>query len=199
MSATRPLVLLPLLTVAATGLAAADTPAAPLQNGLRACAAIAAAAERLACYDQLSGRSAPAASAAAGPGAAQLAPASAPAGPSAAATAAAPPAPTAAAAAPAAPTPAVPVPAPPQSFGLYAAEHPAPPPAAKSLTARVASLGHSASGRQTVALEDGQLWELDDGDPLLAVGDTVTIRRASLGSFMIETPSRREHRARRLH
>jgi hypothetical protein len=190
MSATGPLVLLPLLTVAAAGLAAADTPAAPLQNGLKACAAIAAAAERLACYDQLSGRSAPAAPAAARPGAAQLAPAPAP---------AAPPAPTAAAVASAAPSPAVPAPAPPQSFGLYAAEHPAPPPAAKSLTARVASLGHSASGRQTLALEDGQLWELDDGDPLLAVGDAVTIRRASLGSFMIETPSRREHRARRLH
>jgi hypothetical protein len=185
MSAAGPLALLPLLTAAAAGLAAADTPAAPLENGLKACAAIATASERLACYDQLSGRLAPAAAAAASPGAA--------------APAAAPPALSAVATGSAAPETAAPAQAPPQSFGLYAAEHPAPPPAAQSLTARVVSLGHSASGRQTVALEGGQLWELIDGDPLLAVGDTVTIRRASLGSFMIETPARREHRARRLH
>jgi hypothetical protein len=50
----------------------------------------------------------------------------------------------------------------------------------------------------TVTLEGGQLWELDEGDPLLTVGDTVDIRRAALGSFMMETPSKRTHRVRRL-
>ncbi|MGP8032794.1 MAG: hypothetical protein ACLPQ6_01520 [Steroidobacteraceae bacterium] len=191
MSTAGPLALLPLLAVSAAGVAAADTPAAPLESGLKACASIAAASERLACYDQLSGRLAPAAAAAASPRTAALAPAPAP--------AAAQPAAPAAATTPAALAAAAPAPTPPQSFGLYAAEHPAPPPTAQSLTVHVVGLGHSASGRQTVALEGGQVWELVDGDPLLAVGDTVTIRRASLGSFLIETPSRREHRARRLH
>jgi hypothetical protein len=50
----------------------------------------------------------------------------------------------------------------------------------------------------TVTLEGGQLWELEDADPLLAAGDTVTIARASFGSFLLETPSKRSHRARRL-
>ena len=60
-------------------------------------------------------------------------------------------------------------------------------------------LGKSASGRTTVALEGGQLWELDDPDALLAAGDTVSISRAALGSFMMLTPAKRTHRVRRLH
>src|SRR5882724_9264019 len=87
-----------------------------------------------------------------------------------------------------------------QNFGLYAAEHPKPPPAAAAATleARVASVGSSASGHMTVLLEGGALWELDDADPLLAAGETVTITRAVLGSYIIHTPSDRSHRARRL-
>ena len=50
----------------------------------------------------------------------------------------------------------------------------------------------------TVLLEGGALWELDDADPLLAAGETVTITRAVLGSYMLHTPSHRSHRARRL-
>jgi hypothetical protein len=96
-----------------------------------------------------------------------------------------------------------PPPTPPsaQNFGLYAAEHPKPPPAAAAATleARVASVGSSASGHMTVLLEGGALWELDDADPLLAAGATVTITRAVLGSYIIHTPSHRTHRARRLH
>jgi hypothetical protein len=67
------------------------------------------------------------------------------------------------------------------------------------MEARVAGLGSSASGQMTVMLEDGQLWELFDPDPLLAVGDKVTITRATLGSFMMQTPTKRSHRVRRLH
>ena len=52
----------------------------------------------------------------------------------------------------------------------------------------------------TVALEGGAVWELDDGaDPLLAAGDRVTIHRAALGSFLMETPAKRTHRVHRLH
>jgi hypothetical protein len=50
----------------------------------------------------------------------------------------------------------------------------------------------------TVTLEGGQLWELDDADPLLAVGETVSISRAALGSFLMETSTKRTHRVRRL-
>ena len=50
-----------------------------------------------------------------------------------------------------------------------------------------------------VRLDDSQSWEfLADADPLLAVGNKVTIRRALLGSFVMTTPSGRENRVKRL-
>ncbi|HYB33439.1 MAG TPA: hypothetical protein VED45_08415 [Steroidobacteraceae bacterium] len=173
--------------------------AATLQSALHACATLADAAERLACYDRLAGRSAagPAAPSAAapsvpgaavpGPAAPVAAPPTAPAQPAAAAASNA----SAAAGTAAAPLPR-------ESFGLYAAEHPQPA-VATSLEARVIAVGTSEAGRMTVTLEGGALWELDDADPLLAAGQTVTITRASLGSYMMRTATKRTHRVRRLH
>jgi hypothetical protein len=92
------------------------------------------------------------------------------------------------------------VPAPnPESFGKYQAEHPAAPPVAPQLEARVLSVGASASGHTTVTLEGDAVWELNETDPLLAVGDKVTITRATLGSYLMQTPEKRLHRVRRLH
>jgi hypothetical protein len=175
------------------------------QSALRACASIVADAERLACYDRLvtpAGANPAPAPAAATPPAVVA--------PSSAAPAAAPPAVVAPpSAAPAAAPPAVVVPpsaapaaAPPptQSFGMYAAEHPKPPVAvaAAALEAAVVALGTSPSGKMTVQFEGGALWELEEADPLLAVGDVVTINRAALGSYLMHTPTRRTHRVRRL-
>jgi hypothetical protein len=87
----------------------------------------------------------------------------------------------------------------PESFGLSAAEHPhAPNPPAAALSAKVAGLGSSARGRVTVSLEGGQVWELDDADPLLGAGDSVTIRRAAFGSYLMTTRDGRTHRTHRL-
>jgi hypothetical protein len=179
----------------------ADTPATVPQSALHACAIIAAASERLSCYDRLSGRAVQSAAAAAPPPAAPAAP---PAAVQASPAAAAPPAAAPPAAAQASPAVAAPPAAsaaaavpPKESFGLYAAEHPAPR-VASSLQARVVAVGNSASGRMTVALEGGQLWELDDADPLLAVGETVSIHRAALGSFLMQTATKRTHRVHRL-
>lgn len=167
-------------------------------DDFRACAAIAVDAERLACYDNLAGRVAGAApvsrAAAVIPSPQASAPAAVPAadaghadhatqvvaeptGPSAAATPAGPPQ---------------------SSFGLYSAEHPRPAAVAQSESARVVALGRSRDGHATVTLEGGELWELSDDDPLLAVGDAVTITRAAFGSYLLHTPTRRTCRARRL-
>ncbi len=156
------------------------------QSALNACAIIAADAERLACYDQLAGRAAQACHRR-GSLAGRCA-------------AAEPPQHRRSAPLPAAPSQRA-VPPPRETFGLYEAEHPKPPPAAvpPSLEARVVALGTSAGGRMTVSLEGGAVWELDDADPLLAVGDMVTITRAAFGSYLMQTPTRRTHRARRLH
>lgn len=202
---------------AALAAIAASAASAGPQEDLSVCGAIADSAERLACYDRLAGRpAAPApkpATAVPSPAASSTTP-SATASPAAASPAASPAAPS-----PAAPT-AVAVPAPPataapalpgtaakpatpaadaSSFGSYSAEHPdAAPVVPQSLNARVTALGKTIDGRPTLTLEGGALWLLDEVDPLLAVGDTVTIRRGVLGSFLLETPTRRLHHVRRI-
>jgi hypothetical protein len=148
-----------------------EPPTSLAANPLEACTRICEPIERLACYDQLAGRA--------------QAPSSAP-------VSGAPPPPTAGVAAP------VSAVAPEESFGLHAAEHPKAPPAAATLTARIERLGVSANGRPTVELTGGQLWELDGSDPLLVTGDSVTISRATFGSFLMRTAKGRTLRVRRL-
>ena len=184
------------LAAACAAIAASQASAGP-QEDLSACGAITDPAERLACYDRLAGHPAPAAAkpsvvappAAAGPAAL---PAPAP-----AASPAKPPVP--AAAAKPAPAAGQAPPADAKSFGSYSAEHPTAAPAvAQSLSARVIALGKTIDGRPTVTLEGGALWLLDERDPLLDVGDTVTLSRGALGSFLLETPTRRLHHVRRI-
>jgi hypothetical protein len=171
------------LAAACAAIAASQASAGPRED-LSACGAITDPAERLACYDRLAGHPAPAA-----------------AKPSVVAPPAASPAkpPVPAAAAKPAPAAGQAPPADAKSFGSYSAEHPTAAPAvAQSLSARVIALGKTIDGRPTVTLEGGALWLLDERDPLLDVGDTVTLSRGALGSFLLETPTRRLHHVRRI-
>ncbi len=164
---------LPLTVWSFVALAGTQGTEAPVPaSALHACAAISTPGERLACYDQLAARASAPPTVSAPPAAPQPSPGVA--------------------------APASPAPPPKGSFGLYHAEHPAAPPPAASLTAKVVGIGASANGHPTVALEGGQLWELDGPDPLLANGDPVTIQRAAFGSFVMTTPTRRTHRVHRL-
>jgi hypothetical protein len=176
-----------ILAACAAGGALAEDP-----NGLTQCSSIANTAERLACYDRLAGRASakapPSSPAAAAPAAAPVV--------SAAPVGAAPPA--------AAPVPARASTA--NDFGLSKVQKEradgaasSSPAEIKSITARVTGFRKGPSGRPRVLFDNGQTWEYEeDGDYLLAVGDPVTIRRASLGSFLLVTPSKLVHRVRRI-
>ena len=155
--------------VCAVGTAFAATPLGALQGALAQCAAIEGRDERLGCFDAL---------------ATQQHPVSTP-----------------AAAAPAERVRSVPaVPAEserPEDFGLDPAQRGQTEHRLSSITARVSGFSHSKEGKIQADLDNGQAWELDEADPLLAPGDAVTIRRATLGSFLLVTPSKRSHRVRR--
>lgn len=58
------------------------------------------------------------------------------------------------------------------------------------LEATVERMSLGASGRSTFYMADGQVWTQVDAERVYNVraGDTVTIRRAALGSFMISSP-----------
>jgi hypothetical protein len=159
--------------------AEAAPPSIPM-NVLKQCAEINEPSKRLACYDQVAERppTAYAVSPKDSPAAKVSPAASAPAAPAASAATKAPPA--------------------KESFGLYTAEHPAAPRVEALITGKVISIGISSSGRSTVTLEGDQVWELDSADPVLKNGDAVTVKRGTLGSFILTTPAGRLHRAHRI-
>jgi hypothetical protein len=162
-----------ILGACAVGAAAGNDSAAALESALAHCAMIAAGDARLACYDSLVNSRTRIVS---------------------------PSAPPAASSPPAAPQ--TPPPPTKEDFGLSTVQKQKAQPLQKqieSIKASVAGLGTSAIGRMLLILDNGQSWELDSADPLLAVGDAITIQRAVLGSFLLTTPSRRTHHVRRIH
>jgi hypothetical protein len=163
-----------ILGACAIGATAAGDSTTALERALTHCAAIASDNDRLACYDALaSGHPR---------GGVQPPSTTPPAAPQAAQPAAPPPA--------------------KEDFGLSTVQKEKKQPVQKqieSISASVTGLGTSSIGRMLVYLDNGQSWELDSADSLLAAGDKVTIERGALGSFLLTTPSRRTHHARRLH
>jgi hypothetical protein len=159
-----------ILAACAAGRAPAQ--ASDVHKALAPCSGIANSADRLACYDKLAGRASPP-----------------PATPSAAAAASAASAPAAVRTE--------------EEFGRSKVQEAAKsnfPPKIKTVTAKVAGFGRSPNLRTQITLDNGQIWEYqDDPDPLLSIGDTVTIKHAMLGSFMLLTPTKVSHRVRRIN
>jgi len=161
-------------------------------EGTHHCAAVASDAARLACYDQAFGR----AGSNATPGA-PAAPAAQATSPTAAPAAVAPVAavPSAAAVAQAR-----------EEFGLSeAAKRARDPERARemmpeSIVAVVAKVVRRPTGESIVTLENAQVWEQAEPGTtmLLKAGDSVTIRKAALGSYVLVTPSRAAVRVRRV-
>lgn len=162
---------------------------APGTSDIAHCSAIAAPDARLACYDNLAGRPADATS----PAAAASVPA--PRGP---ATALSPASVTAAKA------PTVPVVPAPESeadaarnFGLTQAQAHATPKGLQAIHARIANFASNQFGHAYLVLDNGQTWTLTDEDGRISAGDAITIRRASLGSFIMTTQSNHTYHVHR--
>jgi hypothetical protein len=161
--------------------------AAPSNDDMALCAAIAAPDARLACYDTLAHRPVEKI-----PHAAAATPASVAPAPTAAAPA------TAAAAPAQAPATAAPNPADPKNFGLTPAQQQTTDLGPKAIAAHISIVSANQAGQTTVVLDSGQTWTVMDNDGRLASGDAVTIKRAALGSFLMMTPSNHSYRVRRI-
>lgn len=150
---------------------------------LARCAAIIAADARLACYDRLVGRRAGAAqsvSGAASLGVAREAHAAAPvvllAPPRAALSAASSE----------------------EEFGLTRVHVHTAQEEVQAIQAKIRQVSADRTGHTFCELDNGQTWTFAEEDVRLARGDTVTIKRASLGSFTMLTPSHHAHKTRRI-
>jgi hypothetical protein len=163
--------LLPLSTLAGSAVNTSD---------LARCAAIAGADQRLACYDTLARRALPA------PAVPAAAPATAPA---AAPTAAPLVASSAAASAPANPAPA--------NFGMSRHEQTAPD-QPQAVRARVTQITTDRQYNVHLTLDNGQVWTFNASDSPLRAGDTVTIKRSALGSYLLSTADHHSWHAQRL-
>ena len=170
---TRPYTLLLVLLPALSRATSATISVGELAH----CAAITAADERLACYDALGAlRSKVPAKPATGTGTASSAPP--PAAVSATPVTHAAPAVGAGA------------------FGLSPRQAPVAS-GPEEIKAQVTQLRVDNRGMAYVGLDNGQWWTCQDVDPVLKVGDVVSISRAALGSFLMKTPSRRSCRVER--
>lgn len=70
----------------------------------------------------------------------------------------------------------------------------------ESITGTVGSVSQAASGRYVVTLGNGQAWIQTNTDsyPVLKTGDAVEIRRAALGSYVLNGPRSISWRVRRV-
>lgn len=191
----------PLLFVSASAWPAA----APTAADLARCAAMTAPDARLACYDSLSAPPAPAAATPAP--AAPVAPtASAPTLPAPAPTApvtnAVRPPPVVTAAPVAVPAPSAAPADDPQNFGFTQAQVQAhsqapPPPGLQSIQVHITNVLTDRQGNGYVLLDNGQMWTYQGDDGRMRPGEPVTIKRASLGSYIMVTQSKRSYHVTR--
>jgi hypothetical protein len=84
------------------------------------------------------------------------------------------------------------------TFGLTKPLPQAAPAGPELIKALVAKVTESRFGNVNVLLDNGQTWIVDAPDAQLKPGDSVTIKRAALGSFLMMTPARRSYRVRRM-
>jgi hypothetical protein len=105
--------------------------------------------------------------------------------------------PVASAAAPGSASPAPTAPG-PAEFGLSKRQLKAIPEGPDSIQAEISQITEDRLNNVYVVLDNGQTWAFVEPDPRIRPGDSVKIKRASLGSYLMTTPSRHSYRVRRL-
>ncbi len=168
----RMMLLVALAAIARTA-AAIEIDAAELSR----CAAITPADQRVTCYDKLATAALSHANATT----------AAPSGPAAPAVAATQP-----------PPPPVVNPNDPANFGLSQRQLKIDSQGPSTIKAVVSQMTEDRSNNVYLVLDNGQTWGFIEPDPRLRPGDSVTIKRASLGSFLMVTPSRHSYRVQRI-
>jgi hypothetical protein len=70
----------------------------------------------------------------------------------------------------------------------------------ESITAKVSQVGRQPTGGLLVTLENGQVWAQSESlsKARIAVGDEVTVRKATMGSYMLVAPNKVAMRVRRV-
>jgi hypothetical protein len=68
-----------------------------------------------------------------------------------------------------------------------------------SVKATVSQITEDRLSHVSLVLDNGQTWGFTGPNPRVRPGDTVTIKRAALGSFLMLTPSRHSYRVERLN
>jgi hypothetical protein len=86
----------------------------------------------------------------------------------------------------------------PSNFGLTRRQLKAVPTGPDSVKAIVSQITEDRLHNVSLVLDNGQTWGFVEPDPRVRPGDSVTIKRASLGSFLMMTPSRRSYRVERV-
>jgi hypothetical protein len=87
----------------------------------------------------------------------------------------------------------------PSNFGLTRQQLKAAPAGPASIKATVSQITEDRLSHVYLVLDNGQTWGFTEPDPRVRPGDSVTIKRAALGSFLMLTPSRRSYRVERLN
>jgi hypothetical protein len=82
-------------------------------------------------------------------------------------------------------------------FGAVQLKKPPKPQGPEQIKATVTKVSAERQGTVSVLLDNGQTWTLHESEPRLTSGDLVTIRRASLGSFLLITSTRHSYRVQR--
>ncbi len=91
----------------------------------------------------------------------------------------------------------------PQNFGLSLSQiqktESKAPAGPKSIAAHITGLSTGSTGHARIMLDNSQTWDVLDDDGLLGVGNAITIRKASLGSYLMYAPSHHTYRVHRVN